>query len=76
MQAPSLSDAEYDRFIDYMESSSKLVLDVMRKEKHANSQKVAAPAAQVKAKPKAKVTRKKTTSRTRKRTPAGQSDTL
>jgi transcriptional regulator with XRE-family HTH domain len=32
-----LSDDEYDRYIHYMESSSNLVLDVMRKEKHANA---------------------------------------
>lgn len=32
-----MSDAEYDRFIHYMESSANLVLDVMRKEKLANS---------------------------------------
>jgi transcriptional regulator with XRE-family HTH domain len=32
-----MSDAEFDRFMDYMASSSNLVLDVMRKEKLANS---------------------------------------
>lgn len=32
-----MSDAEYDRFMDYMESSANLVLDVMLKEKAANS---------------------------------------
>ena len=33
----SLSDEEYDRFIHYMESSSNLVLDVMLREKEANT---------------------------------------
>jgi transcriptional regulator with XRE-family HTH domain len=32
-----MSDAEFDRFMDYMASSSNLVLDVMRKEKAANA---------------------------------------
>jgi transcriptional regulator with XRE-family HTH domain len=36
-----LSDTEYDRFIHYMESSSNLVLDVMRKEKQANAPQAA-----------------------------------
>lgn len=33
----SLSDEEYDRFILYMESSSNIVLDVMLREKDANT---------------------------------------
>jgi len=33
----TLSDAEYERFIQYMESSSKLVMEVMVKEKEANA---------------------------------------
>lgn len=44
-----MSDAEYDRFIDYMESSANLVLDVMHKEKLAN-----APAAHADTRPKGK----------------------
>lgn len=40
----SLSDEEYERFIHYMESSSNLVLDVMLKEKDANSPKPAGAA--------------------------------
>lgn len=40
----SLSDEEYERFIHYMESSSNLVLDVMLKEKEANSAKSAGAA--------------------------------
>jgi transcriptional regulator with XRE-family HTH domain len=39
-----MSDSEYDRFIDYMESSANLVLDVMRKEKAANASKAPAHA--------------------------------
>ena len=35
----SLSDDEYDRFIHYMDSSTKLVLDVMQSEKAANEPK-------------------------------------
>ena len=37
----SLSDDEYERFIEYMESSSNLVLDVMLNEKEAAAAKVA-----------------------------------
>lgn len=33
----SFSDSEFERFIEYMESSSQLVLDVMHKEKLANA---------------------------------------
>jgi transcriptional regulator with XRE-family HTH domain len=54
-----LSDAEYDRFIHYMESSSNLVLDVMVKEKQANLPKA-----------KSGSPRKKAAPRPRKRTPA------
>ncbi len=35
----SFSDDEFQRFIDYMESSSNLVLDVMAREKEANSRR-------------------------------------
>jgi transcriptional regulator with XRE-family HTH domain len=63
-----LSDTEYDRFIHYMESSSNLVLDVMLKEKQANSlQETAAPDARPKSKqkPKPKSPRKKAAPRPR-----------
>jgi hypothetical protein len=33
----TLTDAEYDRFIHYMQSSSNLVLEVMQKEKEAST---------------------------------------
>jgi transcriptional regulator with XRE-family HTH domain len=64
-----MSDAEYDRFIDYMESSANLVLDVMHKEKLANT-----PAAHEGTKPKAKsksgtparLSRKRTAAKTRR----------
>ena len=75
-----LSDDEYDRFIHYMESSSNLVLDVMRKEKEANSP-TATPLAssgdkkKPKPRPKAKSPRKKAVPRTAKRTPAKRADT-
>ena len=55
-----MSDDEYDRFIHYMESSSNLVLDVMHKEKRANSSKakassvVSASGPKSRAKPKRK----------------------
>ena len=66
-----LSDAEYDRFIHYMESSSNLVLDVMVKEKQANAPKVSG--ASVEAKPKHKAStgsaRKKSAPKPRRRTP-------
>jgi len=48
-----MSDAEYDRFMHYMESSANLVLDVMRSEKLANSPASAEPAG---ARPKHKAT--------------------
>lgn len=70
----TLSDDEYERFIHYMESSSSLVLDVMLKEKEANT---AAPPARAKArtraaskaKAKAKAPKKKAAPRPRKRAP-------
>jgi len=68
-----LSDDEYDRYIHYMESSSNLVLDVMRKEKLANAPAAgaAAPVSErPKAKPKVKPARKKAAPRARKRAPA------
>ncbi len=67
----SFSDGEFERFLDYMESSSNLVLDVMAREKSANAH--AAPAAKVESRKKAssagaktgarKTTRRKTTTR-------------
>lgn len=51
----SLSDAEYDRFIHYMESSSQLVLEVMAKEKRARGGKPGkTPTARSDKRPKAK----------------------
>lgn len=68
-----LTDDEYERFIHYMESSCNLVLDVMLKEKQANTgrrPKAKTPAATTsarrKARPKTKATRKKAPARTRK----------
>jgi transcriptional regulator with XRE-family HTH domain len=45
----ALSDDEYDRFIDYMNSSTNLVTEVMEREKNAN-----APAAKRAARPRTK----------------------
>ncbi|MFT4518590.1 MAG: transcriptional regulator with XRE-family HTH domain [Halioglobus sp.] len=68
----TLSDDEYDRFINYIESSSTLVLDVMLKEKEANLPPAKQP--QLKAKPKAKRktsrAKKKAAPRPRKRAPS------
>lgn len=54
----TLTDDEYGRFIDYMESSSSLVLDVMFKEKEANlptePPAKSKPKAKAKSKPRAK----------------------
>lgn len=73
-----LSDDEYDRFIHYMESSSNLVLDVMRKEKLANTSKAMAAAGDVdkpKSRAKSRPARKKAAPRTRKRTSVKRADT-
>ena len=62
----SLSDDEYERFIHYMESSSNLVLDVMLKEKEANTP---GPAAKTRTKakaPKKKAARKRAPTASRK----------
>ncbi len=75
-----MSDREYDRFIHYMESSSNLVLDVMHKEKQANSSKLAASSgvssagqkSKSKSKPKSRTPRKKAASRARKAATAKQ----
>ncbi|MFK7975775.1 MAG: helix-turn-helix domain-containing protein [Halioglobus sp.] len=58
----TLSDDEYDRFMDYMESSLSLVLDVMLKEKAVN-----APPAKSKSKAKPK-SRAKPKAKTRPKT--------
>jgi transcriptional regulator with XRE-family HTH domain len=73
-----LSDAEYERFIHYMESSSNLVLDVMLKEKEANAAKPAVgrkgasePGARSRSTGKAKAQAKsRTTTTARKKAPA------
>jgi transcriptional regulator with XRE-family HTH domain len=70
-----LSDDEYERFIHYMESSSNLVLDVMLKEKEANSPAAKSSAsAKPKAKAKSKPARKKAVPRVPKRAPAKRAD--
>lgn len=71
----ALSDEEYERFINYMDSSCNLVLDVMVKEKEANQARpahasaAAKPKAKKKAKPKRKPGAKKASPRPRKRAP-------
>ena len=79
----TLSDDEYVRFIDYMDSSCNLVLDVMLKEKAANQPKVTHTKAgakpkkktnkktKAKAKTKTKSARTKTTPRPQKKSSAG-----
>ncbi len=70
-----LSDDEYERFIHYMESSSNLVLDVMLKEKEANSPAAKSSAsAKPKTKAKSKPARKKAVPRPRKRAPTKRAD--
>ena len=78
----TLTDAEYERFIHYMESSSNLVLDVMLKEKEANTSTAQASRARrskakapAKAKAKARAPKKKAASRARKRAPSSQQKT-
>jgi len=61
------SDAEYERFIHYMQSSIHLVLDVMQSEKAARLGKAAAPADKA---DKARTAPKKAPPRKRKRAPA------
>jgi transcriptional regulator with XRE-family HTH domain len=61
------SDAEYERFIHYMQSSIHLVLDVMQSEKTARLGKAAAPADKA---DKARAAPKKAPPRKRKRAPA------
>lgn len=56
----ALSDDEYDRFIEYMDSSCQLVLNVMLKEKAANAARQAdvEPGGEAKSKPRTKAKRK------------------
>jgi transcriptional regulator with XRE-family HTH domain len=61
----TLSDAEYERFIQYMDSSCNLVLDVMVREKEANC-----PTDKVKAAAGGKAARKKRKASTRRKTKA------
>ena len=75
----SLSDDEYERFIHYMESSCNLVLDVMTREKKANTaaateHSAAEPPAKAKSKARAKKApaKKKAAPRKRKRAPASK----
>jgi transcriptional regulator with XRE-family HTH domain len=67
------SDAEYERFIHYMQSSIGLVLDVMQSEKSARAGKVLSGSADKKGKEKAEpagaAARKKAAPRKRKRAP-------
>lgn len=67
----SLSDDEYDRFMNYMGSSLDLVLDVMLKEKEASEPPKAKPRRKAAAKTKAPTKRKTTPARPRKRAPKG-----
>lgn len=70
----SLTDEEFDRFIEYIDSSSKLVLDVMLKEKEANTP---ASSKKVKSQGKSEVgsrakRKRKTKTSTKKKTTAGK----
>jgi transcriptional regulator with XRE-family HTH domain len=69
------TDAEYERFIHYMQGSIGLVLDVMQSEKSANAgRRQGGDKAGAKSKPKAKSTAraKKAAPRKRKRAPAAK----
>ena len=75
----SLNDDEYERFIHYMDSSCNLVLDVMTREKQANTaaateHPAAEPPAKAKSKARAKKApaKKKAAPRKRKRAPASK----
>lgn len=50
-----LSDDEYDRLVEYVDSATSLVLDVMLKEKAANQQRPAEPPRKARRKPKVAV---------------------
>jgi hypothetical protein len=72
-----LTDAEYERFIHYTQSSINLVLDVMSSEKTANAPsrkaEAVAHAPKKRTKPKAKAApRKKAATRKHKRAPAAK----
>jgi len=71
-----LTDEEHERFIEYMNSSTELVLNVMLKEKSANAgsakpESKAKPKARPKARPKAKSTRAKSKARKKPAKPSG-----
>jgi transcriptional regulator with XRE-family HTH domain len=69
------TDAEYERFVHYMQSSISLVLDVMQSEKDAGTGKRSAAAGAepaAKAKSKAAPKKKKAAPRPRKRAPAAK----
>tara|TARA_R110002110_G_scaffold406421_1_gene626241 strand:- start:36374 stop:37093 length:720 start_codon:yes stop_codon:yes gene_type:complete len=68
----TLSDDEYARFIHYMESSCNMVLDVMQKEKAANSVRKPARSRKAPAPAKPKAAAKKAPARKRKRAPAAK----
>jgi transcriptional regulator with XRE-family HTH domain len=64
----SLSDAEHDRFIEYMRSSTNLVVEVMEKEKQANAPRPAQKSVSA----AKKATRKSTAKRsTQRKSPSG-----
>ncbi len=75
----SFSDEEFQRFLDYMESSSNLVLDVMAREKAANagtkSSASLAKAAKTEPKKKAASTRSKSAARKTTRSKASSKRT-
>jgi len=68
----SLTDDEYGRFINYMDSSCNLVLDVMLREREANSPHTPGPGATTPAPAKSKPARKKASPAARKRAPVNR----
>jgi transcriptional regulator with XRE-family HTH domain len=67
------TDAEYERFIHYMQGSISLVLDVMQSEKSANAgRRQGVDKAEAKSKAKAAPRKKKAAPRKRKRAPAAK----
>ncbi len=62
-QLRQLSDAEFERFLSYMDSAGTLVLDMMASEREAARAGVQQSPTQATAKPKRKAARKKTTPR-------------
>ena len=79
-----LTDEEHERFIEYMNSSTELVLNVMLKEKSANAASAASaipkrkakPKTRPKARPKAKSTQAKSKSRKKPVKPSGATTKL